>query len=80
MFISTEANIDTNVDIEFDFDLDDLDIETTVNDQVKELLQDYIKDPDGTCSIGIAFEDAVRVVVQRIMAGERRSSETGVPC
>jgi hypothetical protein len=80
MFISTEANIDTNVDIEFDFDLDDLDIETTVNDQVRDLLQEYIKDPAGTCSIGIAFEDAVRAVVQRIMAGERRSSETGVPC
>ncbi len=68
MFISTEANIDTNVDIEFDFDLDDLDIETTVNDQVKQLLEDYISDPEGACSIGKVFENAVRVVVQRTMA------------
>lgn len=66
MLVCTDARIDTDVNIEFD--LDDLDIETTVNDQVKELLQDYIKDPDGTCSIGKAFEDAVRLVVQRIMA------------
>jgi hypothetical protein len=69
MFISTEATIDTNVDIEFDFDLDDLDIETTVNDQVKQLLEEYLTDPDGTCSIGKAFEGAVRLVVQRLMAG-----------
>tara|TARA_B100000470_G_scaffold91968_1_gene70932 strand:- start:1672 stop:1899 length:228 start_codon:yes stop_codon:yes gene_type:complete len=73
MLICTEANIDTNVDIEFDLDLDNLDIETTVNDQVKQLLEDYISDPEGACSIGIRFEDAIRVVVQRIMAGERRS-------
>jgi hypothetical protein len=69
MFISTEATIDTNVDIEFDFDLDDLDIETTVNDQVKQLLEEYLTDPDGTCSIGKTFEGAVRLVVQRLMAG-----------
>jgi hypothetical protein len=68
MNICTEANIDTTVDIEFDFDLDELDLEQVVNDHVEQMLDTYISHPDDTCSVGRAFKNAVRLTVQQMLA------------
>ena len=68
MNICTTANIDTELDIEFDFDLDELDLEQVVNDHVEQMLDTYISDPDDTCSVGKAFKNAVRLTVQQMLA------------
>ena len=62
--------IATNVDIEFDFDEDDLDIEGKVVVILEEQLESYIEaaGKDALCGLGLQLKQAIRLTVRDMFA------------